>query len=104
VPDWADALVAKAGVLAPYPDPDCMTACGWWYHLLVIRDYNAYRRFREEGRWRRLSEMSADDSIAVGEALLTSEIMDRFEFQDNGRPVNFARLLGLRSSLGRPTG
>ena len=48
--------------------------------------------------------MSADDSIAVGEALLTSEITDRFEFQDNARPVNFARLLGLRSSLGRPTG
>lgn len=77
---------------------------GWWYHSAVIRNYDAYRRLREEDRWRRLSEMSADDSIAVGEALLTSEIMDRFEFSDDGRPMNFARSLGLRSSLGRPTG
>jgi hypothetical protein len=39
--------------------------------------------------------MSAEDSIAVGEALLTSEMMDRFDFTNSGRPMSFARLLGL---------
>ena len=43
---------------------------------MVITDRAAYERWCEAERWERLRCMSMDESIALGEALLTSEVMD----------------------------
>lgn len=42
----------------------------------MITDRAAYERWCEAERWERLRGMSIDESIALGEALLTSEVMD----------------------------
>jgi hypothetical protein len=41
----------------------------------MITDRRAYERWCEAERWERLRAMSLAESIAVGEALLTSEVM-----------------------------
>lgn len=45
------------------------------YTRVVITNTDAYRRESELHRWEKLRRMSAEESIAVGEALLTSEIL-----------------------------
>lgn len=39
--------------------------------------------------------MSIEETIAVGEALLTSELMDDAVFADDDHPVSLARSLGI---------
>jgi hypothetical protein len=61
----------------------------------MIRDLEAYRRLCEDEHWQELSRMSLRESIELGEALLTSTLMDISEFPDDDRPMSLARALGL---------
>ena len=47
--------------------------------------------------------MTIEESIALGEALLTSEIMDLAEFPDDDQPMSLAISLGIKPSAHRPT-
>lgn len=62
----------------------------------MIRNREAFRRLCERERWDRLARMSVEESIAVGEALLTSELMRVSAFPDDDHPVSLARALGIR--------
>jgi hypothetical protein len=64
----------------------------------MIRDLEAFRRLCERERWDRLSRMSVDETIAVGEALLTSELMRVSPFPRDDHPVTLARALGIKSA------
>jgi hypothetical protein len=61
----------------------------------VVRDREAYRRLVEAERWRALEAMTVEETIAVGEALLTSEVMQIADFPDDDRPKSLARALGI---------
>lgn len=61
----------------------------------MITDLQAYRRLSERERWDALRARSLDDSIAVLEALLTSELMDVAVFADDDHPMSLARSLGI---------
>jgi hypothetical protein len=61
----------------------------------VITDRAAYERLCERERWAALRAMSPEDSIAVLEALLSSEIQDIAVFADDDHPVSLARALGI---------
>ena len=54
-------------------------ACWSWSRLVeygsMIKNPETYRRQSEAERWEALRQMSAEESIALGEALLSSEIM-----------------------------
>jgi hypothetical protein len=63
----------------------------------MIRDVMAHRRRCDHERDEALKRMTAEDSIAIGEALLTSEIMRLAEFPDDDRPLSLAIALGIRS-------
>jgi len=65
------------------------------YHGLVIRDKAAYDRLCEQEQWAGLRAMSVDDSIALLEALLTSELMDIAAFADDDHPMSLARSLSI---------
>lgn len=49
----------------------------------------------ERDRWDRLQRMSPAESIAIGEALLTSELMLLAEFPDDDHPRSLAVSLGI---------
>jgi hypothetical protein len=66
------------------------------YHVPVITDVAAYDRLCEREKWDVLRRMSIDDSIAVLEALLTSELMDIAAFADDDHPMTLARSLRIR--------
>lgn len=61
----------------------------------LIKDLEAYERLCEQERLEALRAMSVDESIAVLEALLTSELMDIAVFPDDDRPMSLARSLGI---------
>lgn len=61
----------------------------------MIKDPAAYARLCENEHWDNLRETSIDASIAVLEALLTSELMDIAVFADDDRPMSLARSLGI---------
>ena len=61
----------------------------------MITDRAAYERRSEAERWERLQRMSVEESITLGEALLTSEVMDVAAFAHDERPVCLAIALGL---------
>jgi hypothetical protein len=61
----------------------------------VITDGSAYARFDEE-YWDRLRDMSAAESIALGEALLASELRKVAVFPDDDHPMSLAKSLGIR--------
>ena len=61
----------------------------------MIKDAEHYARLCEDERWQALRNMSAEESIALGEALLTSEIMDLAVFDDRADPVSLAIALGI---------
>ena len=63
--------------------------------MVVIKNPAAYAAEAEKERWERLAAMSVEETIAVGEALLTSELMDIAAFPDDDHPVSLARSLGL---------
>ena len=65
------------------------------YHGAVIRNLTAYDRLCEQEQWDVLRARSIDDSIAVLEALLTSELMDIAAFADDDQPMSLARSLGI---------
>ena len=62
----------------------------------MIRDPEAYRKLSEKERTEALRAMTAEESIALGEALLTSEVMDLAEFPDDDHPLCLAIALGIR--------
>jgi hypothetical protein len=62
----------------------------------VITNRAAYEALCEAERWDTLAALSVDETIAIGEALLASELMDVAEFPDDDHPLNLARALGLR--------
>lgn len=67
----------------------------------MIRNEEQYRREAERDRWEALRRMTPEDSIAVGEALLTSEIMGLAAFPDDDQPCSLAIALGIRSEAAR---
>jgi len=62
----------------------------------MIKDSQTYRRQSEAERWEALRRMTAADSIALGEALLTSEIMRLATFPDDDHPRSLAIRLGIK--------
>lgn len=58
----------------------------------------AYRRRTEAEEREALGRMSVKESIAVGEALLTSDLMRLAEFLDDDAPVSLAIALGIERS------
>jgi hypothetical protein len=67
----------------------------------VIRNEDQYRREAEFDRWETLRRMTPAESIALGEALLTSEIMRMAVFPDDDQPVSLAIALGIRPGADR---
>lgn len=61
----------------------------------MISNLAAYGRLCEQEQWDVLRAMSVDDSIAVLEALLTSELMEIASFADDDHPMSLARSLGI---------
>jgi hypothetical protein len=61
----------------------------------VITDRAAFDAWCEAERWQRLADMTVEESIALGEALLTSELMDLSTFPDDDRPMSLAKALGI---------
>ncbi len=61
----------------------------------MIRDPDRYREFDEEDRWEALRKLSPEESIAIGEALLTSEVMNAAVSREEDRPVCLAMSLGI---------
>ena len=61
----------------------------------MIRNIKEYEDIREAEYWRELSHMSIDDSIRLGEELLTSEELDVRAFTDDDHPMSLARSLGI---------
>lgn len=66
----------------------------------MIRDPAAYARVSEEERWQALRGMTAEDSIAIGEALLTSDLMRLAVFPDDDHPLSLAIALRIGSAGG----
>lgn len=62
----------------------------------MIKDPQSYRRQSEAERWEALRRMSVEESIALGEALLTSEIMRLAEFSEDDHPRSLAIRLGIK--------
>jgi len=57
----------------------------------------SYRRRADQERWHALQQMTAEETIAIGEALLTSELMNLAVFPDDDHPRNLAISLGIAS-------
>lgn len=68
----------------------------------MIRNEAEYRRRADAERWEALRRMSVEESIALGEALLTSEIMRLAEAPDDDRPCSLAIALGIEARTARP--
>ena len=67
----------------------------------MIRSEEQHRRDAEFDRWEALRRMTPEESIAIGEALLTSEIMGVASFPDDDQPCSLAIALGIRSESAR---
>ena len=61
----------------------------------MIRNTETFAREAEQNRWDALRRMTVAESIAIGEALLTSEIMTIATFSDDDHPVSLAISLGI---------
>lgn len=61
----------------------------------MIKNVETYRREADRDRWESLRRMTPEESIAVGEALLTSEIMRLAVFLDDDEPRSLAIALGI---------
>lgn len=64
----------------------------------MIRNPEDYQRQAEHERWESLRQMTVDESIAIGEALLTSEVMRLAEFPADDHPRSLALALGITPS------
>lgn len=67
----------------------------------MIKNPLVYAHQAEAERWDLLRSMTAEDSIAIGEALLTSDLMRVAEFSDDDHPVSLAIALGIRPEAAR---
>jgi hypothetical protein len=84
-------------------DSDRRVAAAVRYDRSMIKNPQAYARQSEKERWDALRGMSAAESIAIGEALLTSDLMRLAEFPDDDHPLSLAIALGLRpTAAARP--
>jgi hypothetical protein len=70
----------------------------------MIKDPEAYRRLSEKARWDALRRMTPEESIALGEALLTSELMDLVAPPRRDRPLSLAVALGIPPQLPKERG
>lgn len=70
----------------------------------VIRNRKTYRHRDELERTETLRRLTAEESIAIGEALLTSEVMRQAAFPDDDRPLSLAIALGIRPHTARMRG
>jgi len=61
----------------------------------MLTNPEKYRKLSARARWKLLSEMTLEESIALGEALLTSEIMDLADFSEEDHPLCLAISLGV---------
>jgi hypothetical protein len=61
----------------------------------VIRNAKTYAQIRDAEYWRDLSRMSIEESIRLGEDLLTSQAMGAQAFTDDDHPMTLARSLGI---------
>jgi len=69
----------------------------------MIRNREIYARQTERERWDALRGMTVEESIAIGEALLTSAVMQLAEFPNDDSPSSLAIALGLSpTAAGRP--
>ena len=64
----------------------------------MIRNPIDYERQADQERWESLRRMTAAESIAVGEALLTSEIMRLAVLPTDDHPRSLAIALGITPS------
>jgi len=70
----------------------------------MIKNVGAYRKRAEGRRWQALRRMSPEDSIAIGEALLTSEIMTFVKSVRRERTRCLAVALGISDPSPGPRG
>lgn len=61
----------------------------------MIKNPKVYRKRSEKQRWDALSRLRIDETLAIGEALLTSEIMKIARFRKRRRPMSLAIALGI---------
>jgi hypothetical protein len=66
----------------------------------MIRNEAAYRRETETDARQDLRGLTVEESIAIGEALLTSDGMRAAIFPDDDRPRSLAIALGIASRSG----
>ncbi len=64
----------------------------------MIRNPKDYQRQEEQERFEALRRLTVDESIAIGEALLTSDLMELAEFPADDHPRSLALALGIASS------
>lgn len=67
----------------------------------MIKNPEAYRRRSEAERWDALRQLTVEESIAIGEALLTSDVMRLAEFPDDDHPQSLAIALGIEPRVVR---
>jgi len=67
----------------------------------MITNRVVFQQTAEQERWDELARMTAADSIAIGEALLTSDLMRLAVFPDDDHPCSLARSLGIQSTAAR---
>jgi hypothetical protein len=70
---------------------------------VMITDPDAYDRLCESERTAALRAATVEETIAIGEALLTSELMDLAVFPDDDDPMSLTIALGV-SPAGRVAG
>jgi hypothetical protein len=64
----------------------------------MIKNREAFDRTSEQERRDALASMTPAESIAIGEALLTSDLMRLAVFPDDDHPRSLARSLGIDAS------
>lgn len=102
--DRHEALARGPGdwFLEPF-ESDRRVAAALRYDRNMIKSPQAYARQSEKERWDALRGMSVAESITIGEALLTSDVMRLAEFPDDDHPLSLAIALGLRpTAAARP--
>ena len=67
----------------------------------MIKNRAAFDRASEQERRDALADMSPAESIAIGEALLTSDLMPPAVLPADDHPRSLARSLGIESSAAR---
>jgi hypothetical protein len=66
----------------------------------MIKDSKAYAQLSGKEDLARLQSLTCEDAIAIGEALLTSELMEVAQFPDDDHPMSLAMALGIQGKVG----